>query len=387
VSRVLGGMAQEREQPQSRVRVSRLSGEGAGALPKGQGVAGARRPVGALSGIWLCHCSGNGWCMGELVEQLEERLGRLDPASSVVAKDFIGGWKALAGNWQHTGLPLGHIWHAHIANHPEGAALLGWTEDLREHRPHTEIACLAPCVICDREEPGEEELQAQGAADQSGHPTAVRSEPPEGSGVRTGAGGRSPEDGNGEAGDQGQRRTRDNGEAEATDSWCTNWVKKAEARRREEEKGKARAKELEHRGRATAKAAETVRREQEVRDERLKKEEEQWLLEQLERFIPEVGEKRKERAREIREDVGSNPRLRAGLVEISRFFVVWDSLQRDCKELDVPAERVWPAHIANHPEAALSSTVSSVWSPSIISHGGLRVSGALQDLRSTQAGG
>jgi hypothetical protein len=47
--------------------------------------------------------------MGELLEQLEERLGRLDPVSFVVAKDFIEGWKALASEWQHTGLPQGHI--------------------------------------------------------------------------------------------------------------------------------------------------------------------------------------------------------------------------------------------------------------------------------------
>jgi hypothetical protein len=80
-------------------------------------------------------------------------------------------------------------------------------------------------------------------------------------------------------------------------------VKKAEARRREKEKREGRAKELEHRGRATARATEAGRREQEVRDERLRKEEEQWLLEHLERSIPEVGERRKERAQEIREDV------------------------------------------------------------------------------------
>jgi hypothetical protein len=36
--------------------------------------------------------------MGELLEQLEERLGRLDPVSAVVAKDFIEGWKALTSD-------------------------------------------------------------------------------------------------------------------------------------------------------------------------------------------------------------------------------------------------------------------------------------------------
>jgi hypothetical protein len=52
--------------------------------------------------------------------------------------------------------------------------------------------------------------------------------------------------------------------------------------------------------------------------------------------------------------VRSRPSVRAGLVEISTFCVEWELLQRDCEELDVPAERVWPAHIANHPEAALA---------------------------------
>jgi S1-C subfamily serine protease len=35
-------------------------------------------------------------------------------------------------------------------------------------------------------------------------------------------------------------------------------------------------------------------------------------------------------------------------------MVEWESLQWDCEELDIPIEKVWPAHIANHPEAALN---------------------------------
>jgi hypothetical protein len=141
--------------------------------------------------------------MGELEEQLEERLRCQDLTSYLVAKNFIEEWKALAGEWQHTGLPLGHIWHAHVANHPKGAALLGWNVDPREHRPHTEIACLAPCAICDQEEPREEEPQARRVTDRVGQPAAVESEPSGGGGVQTEAGGRSLEGGNGEAGSQG----------------------------------------------------------------------------------------------------------------------------------------------------------------------------------------
>jgi hypothetical protein len=50
--------------------------------------------------------------MGELMEQLEKRLGCPDCTAHAAAKDFIEEWKALAGEWQHTGLPLGHIWRA-----------------------------------------------------------------------------------------------------------------------------------------------------------------------------------------------------------------------------------------------------------------------------------
>jgi hypothetical protein len=67
-----------------------------------------------------------------------------------VARDFIEGWKTLIDEWQDAGFPEGHFWLAHVANHPEGAALLGVTVDPLEHRPYMEIAYLAPCVICDK---------------------------------------------------------------------------------------------------------------------------------------------------------------------------------------------------------------------------------------------
>jgi hypothetical protein len=86
--------------------------------------------------------------MGELPEQLEERLRCLDPLSFEVARDFIEGWKVLIGEWQDTEFSEGHYWHAHVANNPKGAALLGVAVDPWEHRPYTEVACLASCVIC-----------------------------------------------------------------------------------------------------------------------------------------------------------------------------------------------------------------------------------------------
>jgi hypothetical protein len=177
-SSVINGVVWKKVQTQLRVRVSRLRGEGVGALPKWC------RSVAA--GWCLERClsmSSDSQCMGELVRQLEERLGCLDCMAYAVAKDFIKEWKALAGEWQHTGLPLGHIWHAHVANHPKGAALLGLNVDPREHRPHTEIACLAPCAICDQKEPREEEPQARRVTDRMSQPAAVESEPSGGGGV------------------------------------------------------------------------------------------------------------------------------------------------------------------------------------------------------------
>jgi hypothetical protein len=101
--------------------------------------------------------------------------------------------------------------------------------DPRENRPHTEIACLSPCAICEREEPREEEPQARRVTDRVSQPASVESEPSVGGGVQTKAGEGSPEGDNGETGNQGRRRVRDKRGAEATDSWCANWVKKAKA--------------------------------------------------------------------------------------------------------------------------------------------------------------
>jgi hypothetical protein len=67
--------------------------------------------------------------------------------------------------------------------------------------------------------------------------------------------------------------------AEATDSWCANWVKKAEAQRREKENVGRIFKELERREQATVRAAKATQRKQQVCDEQLRGEEEEWLLE------------------------------------------------------------------------------------------------------------
>jgi hypothetical protein len=205
----------------------------------------------------------------------------------------------------------------------------------QDHRPYAPIRCFAPCVICDREEPGKEELQVQRLFDQLGDSAAACEERPERKGDRTEAGGESLGGGSGEASNQEQRQARDKGKAKVQDSWATGWLEKGEAfRRKKEEK-------------------EEAGRKQRSQEERLKKKEEQRLLEQLERFIPEEGERRRERAREIREDAEADSEVRAELVEISRFLAEWETQQWDCEELDIPVEKVWPAHIANHPEAAL----------------------------------
>jgi hypothetical protein len=177
--------------------------------------------------------------------------------------------------------------------------------------------------------------RVQGLFDQLGDSAAACEERPERKGYRTKAGDKSSGGGSGKASDQGQRRVRDKGKAKVQDSWATGWLKKGEASRRKKEE------------------KEEAYRKQKSQEERLKKEEEQRLLGQLERFIPEKGEERRERVRKIQEDAEADPEIRAELVEISRFLVEWESQQWDCEELDIPVEKAWPAHIANHPEAAL----------------------------------
>jgi hypothetical protein len=49
----------------------------------------------------------------------------------------------------------------------------------------------------------------------------------------------------------------------------------------------------------------------------------------------------------------ADPEVRAELVRIGRFLVEWELQQWDCEKFDIPLEKAWPAHIANHPEAAL----------------------------------
>lgn len=85
--------------------------------------------------------------------------------------------------------------------------------------------------------------------------------------------------GNGEASGQEHQRARDKGQAKVQENRCTRWLKKAEASRRKKEEREAK------------------RWKQKLQaQERPKNKEKQWLLEQLERFLPEEGERRKERA-------------------------------------------------------------------------------------------
>jgi hypothetical protein len=272
----------------------------------------------------------------DLQRQLAERIRRLDLESYKKAEEFIEGWKRLTSDPRYLECPHSCFWRTCIANHAEGAALLGLTDhNPQDHRPHVPIRCFAPCVICNPAEPGEEQRRVQGLFDQLGDFAAAREKPPESSGDRVAGGGKPSKGGNGEASNQGQQQVCDKGKAKVQDSWCTKWVEKAEAsRRRKEEK-------------------EEVSRKQ-SQEERLKREEEQRLLEQLERFLPEKGERRKERAQKIREDAEADPELRAELVETSRFLVGWETQQWDCEEFDIPVEKVWPSHIANHPEVALN---------------------------------
>jgi hypothetical protein len=243
----------------------------------------------------------------ELQRQLAERIRRLDPESYKKAEEFIEGWKRLISDPQYLECPHSCLWRTCIANYSEGAALLGLAVNPQEHRPYAPIRCFAPCVICDREELGGEELRVQGLFDQLGDPAAACEERPERKGDRTKAGDKSPGGGSGGTGDQGQRRARDKGKAKVQDSWATGWLEKGEASRRKKEE------------------KEEVYRKQKLHEERLKKEEEQRPLGHLERFIPEKGEERRERVRKIQEDAEADPEIRAELVGIGRFLVEWES--------------------------------------------------------------
>jgi hypothetical protein len=160
----------------------------------------------------------SGWYIGELQKQLKERLRYLDPVTFEVARDFIEGWKALIGEWRDTGFPEENYWHAHVANNPEGAALLGVAVDLREHRPYTEVACLAPCVIYDKEsvseeEPGEQPLQDPSSSGGKGCEELLQ----DSVGRRREGGGPS-KGGIGEAIAEEQQRARDKGKAKVQDT-------------------------------------------------------------------------------------------------------------------------------------------------------------------------
>lgn len=73
--------------------------------------------------------------------------------------------------------------HVHT-NYPERAALLGEIANPQDHCSYTQIGCFAPCMICDQEKLGKEELQMQRLFDQLGHSAIARNEQPEGRGDR-----------------------------------------------------------------------------------------------------------------------------------------------------------------------------------------------------------
>jgi hypothetical protein len=99
---------------------------------------------------------------------------------------------------RNTGFPERHFWHVHVANHPEGAALLGVTVDPLEHRPYMETTCLAPCVICKKQSAREEEPREQPLQGQSSSDGGCCGELSQGSVGYHGEGGGPPKSGNGE---------------------------------------------------------------------------------------------------------------------------------------------------------------------------------------------
>jgi hypothetical protein len=131
--------------------------------------------------------------------------------------------------------------HAHVANNPEGAALLGMAVDLREHRPYKEVACLAPCVIYDKESASEEEPEDQPLQDQSSSGGKGRGELSPGSVGHHGEGGGLSKGGNGEASAEERQQAWDKGKAKVQESWCRGWLDKAKSSRRKKEERRGRS--------------------------------------------------------------------------------------------------------------------------------------------------
>jgi hypothetical protein len=209
----------------------------------------------------------------------------------------------------YEGCPHSCLLRTSIANYAEGAALLGLTVNPQEHSPYTPIRCFAPCVICNREEPGEEELRVLRLFDQLPDSVAAGGGQPEREGGPTEARYRSPGGGSGKATGRDQRRASDKGKAKVQDSWAAAFLKKGKAPKRKRER------------------EEEVVWRRRLQEDRNKEEEELRLLAQLERFIPEEGGKRRERVRRIRENAEADPEVRAELVGISRLLVEWEAQQ------------------------------------------------------------
>jgi hypothetical protein len=285
----------------------------------------------------------SGWYMGELQEQLEERLRCLDPVSFKVARDFIEGWKALIGEWQDAGFPKGHFWHAHVANHPEGAALLGVTVDPLEHRPYTEIACLAPCVICDMESAREEESREQPLQGQSSSDGGGCEELSQGSVGHHGEGGGPPKGGNGEASAEERQRVRDKGKAKVQVSWCRWWLDKAKS-------SECKKEEREREERSLREFEELQRRDQ------LKKKLEH-RFDQQEEALGSKRQLRKKEEKKVagireqwRKEVEKNPRLGKLLEHVRGFINGW--LRYIEVHKGVPEAKLWLAYAANDPIGA-----------------------------------
>jgi hypothetical protein len=115
---------------------------------------------GTVSAITLLTVSAWKSQEAELQWQLVEPIWRLDSELYRKAEEFIEGWKRLISDPRYEGCPHSCLWRTSIANYAEGAALLGLPVNPQEHRPYTPIRWFASCVICDREESGEEELRA-----------------------------------------------------------------------------------------------------------------------------------------------------------------------------------------------------------------------------------
>ena len=108
--------------------------------------------------------------MGDPVEEIAQRLRRLDVRSLTEAQAFIARWGEFKECYQAAWpwVPVSKLWDNFVAGDPEVAQLFGVRVNPLQHRPHVTVGCFAPCRLCDAENPAEEGAGEKGTRSRQG---------------------------------------------------------------------------------------------------------------------------------------------------------------------------------------------------------------------------